>query len=57
MLTSRTPAQGGLTPDELVSYCEEIAAASGGVLGMRKISAEERALLSQIATELKSRNT
>jgi hypothetical protein len=56
MLTSRTPAQADLTPDELVSYCEEIAAASGGILGMRKISAEERALLSQIATELKSRN-
>jgi len=56
MLTSPTPAQAGLTPGALVSYCEEIAAASGGILGMRKISAEERALLSQIATALESRN-
>ena len=56
MLTSGAPAQAGLTPDELVNYCEAIAAASGGILGMRKISAEERVLLSQIAAELKSRN-
>lgn len=56
MLTSQTPAQAGVTPDELVRYCEEIAAASGGILGMKKISVEERALLAQIATELKSRN-
>ena len=56
MLTSPTSAGTAMTPEQLVKYCEEIAAASGGILGMRKISAEERALLSQIATELKSRN-
>lgn len=55
MLTSPTASQANMAPDELVRYCEEIAAASGGILGMKKISAEERALLAQIATELKSR--
>ena len=57
MLTSKAIPQASVTPDELVTYCEEIAAASGGILGMRTISAKERTLLSQIATELKSRNT
>jgi hypothetical protein len=46
----------GVSADDLVAYCEEIAAASGGVLGTRlgSISAEERALLSRIAGELKA---
>jgi hypothetical protein len=56
MLTSGTPAHAATTAEELVKYCEEIAAASGGLLGIRKISTEERALLSQIAAELKSRD-
>jgi ribosomal protein L32E len=49
-------AKAGLSPDDLVRHSEEIAAASGGVLGMRKISAEERALLAQIAAALNTRN-
>lgn len=57
MLTSGTPALADLSPDNLVNYCEEIAAASGGILGMRKVSPEERSLLSQIATELRSKST
>jgi hypothetical protein len=56
MLTSGTSAGAGLDPDALVNYCEEIAAASGGILGMRKVSAEERALLSQIATALRPKS-
>ena len=56
MLASGTPAGAGLDPDALVKYCEEIAAASGGILGMRKVSAEERALLSQIAAELRPKS-
>jgi hypothetical protein len=55
MLASPGAGAGSLTPDSLVKYCEEIAAASGGVLGMRKISSEERALLSRIAAELKAK--
>jgi hypothetical protein len=45
----------GLTADDLVKYCESIAAASGGILGIHRISAEERALLSTIARDLKGR--
>jgi hypothetical protein len=41
--------------DDLIHHCEEIAAASGGVMGFRRISAEERALLGQIESALKTR--
>jgi hypothetical protein len=51
-----SPAQTGLTADDLVKYCESIAAASGGILGLNKISPEERTLLSKIASDLKARN-
>lgn len=44
-----------LNADDLVSYCESIASASGGVFGIGKISREERALLSKIASDLKGR--
>lgn len=47
--------QTDLTADDLVKYCEGIAAASGGILGIGKISAEERALLTSIAAELDTR--
>jgi hypothetical protein len=49
------PAAGGLSADDLVGYCEQIASASGGVLGIGRISGEERTLLKQIADTLKSR--
>jgi hypothetical protein len=45
----------GLTADDLVKYCENIAAASGGILGINRISAEERALLNTIARDLKAK--
>jgi hypothetical protein len=48
---------GGLTADELVAFCEKIASASGGILGLGKISSEERALLSSIADDLKGRKS
>jgi hypothetical protein len=41
-----------LTAQELVTYCEEIAAASGGIFGINRVSPEERALLSEIASDL-----
>ena len=43
-----------LSADDLVRYCEEIAAASGGLLGIGKVSSEERKLLASIAAELKA---
>jgi hypothetical protein len=36
----------------LVEYCTQIAEASGGILGFRKISDEERLLIARIATEI-----
>jgi hypothetical protein len=47
----------GLTADDLVAQCEEVAAASGGFLGIKKISTEERALLTTIAQDLKKRTS
>lgn len=47
------PRAGNLSADDLVKYCEIIASASGGVLGIHRISSEERTLLASIAAELK----
>ena len=49
----------GLTVDQLVAYCEQIASASGGLLGLpiRAISMEEKNLLTRIAGDLKSRKS
>jgi hypothetical protein len=55
MLTAAGPDQAAITADDLVKYSESIAAASGGIFGMNKISAEERALLERIAGELTRR--
>jgi hypothetical protein len=49
--------QTDLTADDLVKYCESIASASGGILGIGKISGEERALLTSLASELKARHS
>jgi hypothetical protein len=46
-----------LTADDLVKFSESIAAASGGILGINKVSGEERALLNTIARDLKARQT
>lgn len=46
---------GDLKADDLVKQCEAIAAASGGVLGIGKVSAEEKTALAQIAAALKGR--
>lgn len=58
MLASGTEAPGGkMTADELVAYCEQIAAASGGIFGtsLRSITSEERSLLTRIASDLHTR--
>lgn len=54
MLTS--PGAHDLTADDLVKHSESIAAASGGMLGRNRISAEERRLLTVLADELKARS-
>jgi hypothetical protein len=55
MLDSRSPETSDLSADELVEYCERIAAASGGIFGIGRVSTEEKKLLSSIAEDLKSR--
>jgi len=55
MLDSGAGENETLSADELIKYSENIAAASGGILGIGKISAEERATLAQIVAALKSR--
>jgi hypothetical protein len=57
MLESGSERAVDLDEDDLVKYCEEIASASGGILGIGRISAEERALLSSIAADLKARRS
>ena len=56
MLTGPAQEQGALTADDLVEYCEKIAAASGGILGINRVSSEERALLKTLAADLKQRS-
>jgi hypothetical protein len=46
-------ARTEMSADELIKYCEDIAAASGGIFGLGKVSADERATLSRIAAALK----
>lgn len=53
LLHSPAQEQAAMSADELVKYCEEIAAASGGLFGINRISAKERAMLATIAADLK----
>jgi hypothetical protein len=53
MLDRQTEAVGDLSADDVIKYSESIASASGGLFGIGKISAEERATLAQIAAALK----
>jgi tellurite resistance protein len=55
MLDQPSASAAELNADELIKYCENIAAASGGILGMGRISTEERAALAKIAEALKSK--
>jgi tellurite resistance protein len=55
MLASGSAEMHDLSAEDLVKYCESIATASGGILGLGKVSAEERAALSQIQSALKGR--
>lgn len=55
MLDEPATDSGDLRADDLIHRCEEIAAASGGIAGFRKISPGERSLLGQIEQALKDR--
>ena len=43
----------GLSPDDLVKYCESIAQASGGVLGFGAVASDEKDILKSLASALK----
>jgi hypothetical protein len=62
LIAAMLDSQGGdaqsLTADELVAYCEKIAAVSGGVFGLGifgTVSVEEKLLMKRITEELKTR--
>ena len=55
MLAAHSSEMKDLDADDLVQYCESIAAASGGILGLRKVSPEERAALTEIANQLRTK--
>ncbi len=53
ILEATSPEKRDANRRDLVSYCTDIAAASGGILGFgSKISESERLLLEQIASDL-----
>jgi hypothetical protein len=47
--------QKPVSADELVAYCESIASASGGLFGLNRVSAEEKAILAELAAQFKRR--
>jgi len=55
MLESPAAGQQAIRADDLLRQCEEIAAASGGLLGFGKVSAQERAILKDLEAALKAR--
>jgi hypothetical protein len=54
-MLDRPDAASGVSADGLMKYCESIASASGGMFGIGRISAEERAILSNISATLKKK--
>ena len=55
MLDSGSGEAGTMSADDLIKYSESIAAASGGILGIGKVSSEERETLANIVAALKAR--
>jgi hypothetical protein len=48
-------AQEQMSAEDLVGYCESIAAASGGLFGLKRVSAAEHQMLEQIASQLRTK--
>ena len=55
MLEAGSEESDRLTAEDVIRQAETIASASGGMFGIGKVSAEERAILTRLATELKTR--
>ena len=56
ILDLETPETRDVKSGNLAEYCEQIAAASGGVFGFGSVSAAERKTLASIAADLKARH-
>jgi hypothetical protein len=56
MLDAGSPVMNEWTAADLVQYCEQVAAASGGVFGRGRVSPDEKAILESIATGLRARS-
>jgi hypothetical protein len=54
-LDAGSPVVQDLSAEQLVEYCEKVASASGGILGLGRISLDERTLLTSIASDLEAR--
>lgn len=48
---------GELSADDVVKQAEQIASASGGILGIGRVSGEEKALLAQLNEDLRARRS
>jgi hypothetical protein len=55
MLAAHAGPTHDLTADDLLKYCETIAHASGGILGLGKVSHAERAAIEEVHKALKNR--
>jgi tellurite resistance protein len=55
MIAAGPEQSAAIDPDDLVKYSESIAAAAGGLLGLGRVSSEERAVLAQIRDALQQR--
>lgn len=55
MLSAHSNEPGAMTAEDLVKYAERIAAASGGIFGLARVSKEERAAIAQIEVALRKR--
>ena len=55
MLDTGSAEGSAMSADDLIKYSESIAAASGGILGIGRISSEERETLGKIVAALKAR--
>jgi hypothetical protein len=55
MLEAGATGAAAVSADDLVKYCESIAHASGGILGIGAVSSAERRVLEQVETTLKRR--
>ena len=55
MLDHPQGAEMQIDANDLITYCEQIAHASGGLFGFGSVSAQEKSALEQIAAQLKQR--